>query len=100
MLRQRKVTTWARVQVASGAKVEALMPLVIPCATAQATAGAYQAPGFTSEKAAVPADAGQPAARHRKVTIWPRVQVASGAKAAALTPLVIPCSTAQATARE
>ena len=38
------------------------------------------------------------AARYRKVTIWPRVQVLSGEKVVSLVPLVTPFSTAQATA--
>ena len=37
-------------------------------------------------------------ARYRKVTIWPLVQVSSGAKVVGVVPLVIPFSTAQATA--
>ena len=37
-------------------------------------------------------------ARYRKVTTWPRVQVASGPKVVAVMPLVTSFSTAQATA--
>ena len=38
------------------------------------------------------------AARYRKVTTWPLVQVASGPNVVLLRPLVTPSSTAQATA--
>ena len=40
---------------------------------------------------------GLPLALHRKVTIWPRVQLALGAKLVALTPEVTLFATAQAT---
>ena len=39
-------------------------------------------------------------ARHRKVTIWARVQVVPGAKVVAVVPLVTPWFTAQFTASE
>jgi hypothetical protein len=46
----------------------------------------------------VPLGFGQPAARQRKVTTWPRVQVPSGAKVVSVVPFVISFSTAQRTA--
>ena len=42
--------------------------------------------------------AGEPAARHRKVTAWARVQTPSGEKVVALVPPVMPLSMAQITA--
>ena len=37
-MRYKKVTIWARVQVSFGLNVVSLVPLVMPCCTAQATA--------------------------------------------------------------
>ena len=42
--------------------------------------------------------AGEPAALHRKVTAWARVQMPSGEKVVAEVPPVTPLSTAQITA--
>ena len=94
----RKVTIWARVQGASGEKVEAEVPEVMPFSTAHSTAVSYQLPAFTSEKEwAVLLGAGEPAAFHRKVTAWARVQEALGPKVLAVRPEVMFLSTAQAT---
>ena len=98
MSRYRNVTIWARVQGASGANVVALVPLVTPSATAHWTAAVYYVPDATSVNGLLPEAAGEPFARCRNVTVWPRVTVALGAKVVALVPLVMPSSTAHSTA--
>ena len=90
--RYKKVTICPRVQTLSGEKVVAEVPLVTPCATAQATAFAYVAPAGTSVNLAAFAE-GLPAAFHIYSTAMLRVQGAFG-----VTLEAIPFSTAHRTA--
>ena len=95
--RNRKVTIWARLQLACGEKFPFPVPLVMLFWAAHAAAFAKYAPAGTSLKLE-PLTVGDPAARYRKVTVCPRVTVASGEKVSAPVPLVMPRSTAHKTA--
>ena len=80
-----------------GLKVVADVPLVTPFSTAQATASAQKALDSTSVKPFTVVGA-VPSARYRNVTLWPRVQVLLTPKVPSARPLVMPFSSAQATA--
>ena len=84
--------------VAEGEKVPLPVPWVIPSSTAQRTASRKESSDFTSEKAASPVGAGEPAARQRKLTTWARLQAAPGLKRSGVVPLVMPLDTAHWTA--
>ena len=94
----RKVTLWARVQVSSEPNRPSPTPAVTPFSTAHATALAYQVSAGTSVKLLSALGSGEPAARHRKVTIWARVQGSLEPNRSLPIPLVMPFSTAHFTA--
>ena len=85
-----KVTACARVQVAFGLNVVAVVPLVMPLETAHATASAHHAFAGTSVNRSFRFDASSPDARYRNATICARVQTALGLKVVSVVPLVIP----------
>ena len=93
-----KVTACARVQVAFGLNVVAVVPLVMPLETAHATASAHHAFAGTSVNRSFRFDASSPDARYRNATICARVQTALGLKVVSVVPLVIPFSTAHSIA--
>ena len=73
LARNRNVTICPLVQVLSGEKAVALVPVVTPFSTAQATACAYSASASTSVKDAAFDGAGLPVAIHIYVTAIARV---------------------------
>ena len=80
-----------------GLKAEADVPLVTPLSTAHATASAQKASAATSVKPFTVVGA-LPSARYSSVTLWPRVQVLLTPNVPSAMPLVMPFSSAQATA--
>ena len=80
-----------------GLNVVADVPLVTPFSTAHATASAQKESAATSVNPFTVVGA-VPIARYRKVTLWPRVQVLLTPKVPSARPLMIPFSSAYATA--
>lgn len=93
--RHRKVTIWARVQPLSGENLPPPVPVVTPLAAAQLMAFWKSELVGISVKAPLIGPSGRPTARHRKVTIWARVQPLSGENFPPPVPVVTPFSTAQ-----
>ena len=74
------------------------MPPVTSFSFAQMMGVEYQSASPTSTNSLLALTAGLPFAAHRKVAIWALVQVCSGPNSVAVTPVVMPFSTAHRTA--